>query len=75
MNGAGSSTSIERGYATRVLPRAILRGLGQALRGDGGGALRGAAIIAGLGMAAAGFAVGGMLATMSRAARPAGASR
>jgi glucosyl-dolichyl phosphate glucuronosyltransferase len=74
LNGAGTSTSEERGYATRVLPRAILRSLGEALRGDGAGVLRGAAIIAGLAVAAAGFAVGGTSAALSRAARPAGAS-
>jgi hypothetical protein len=75
LNGARTSTSDERGYTARVLPRAILRGLGEALRGDGAGALRGAAIIAGLAVAAAGFAVGGTFATMSRGARPEGASR
>jgi glycosyltransferase involved in cell wall biosynthesis len=74
LNGAGTSTSEERGYATRVLPRAILRSLGEVLRGDGAAALRGAAIIAGLGVAVAGFAVGGMSATLSRGARPAEAS-
>ena len=59
LNGARASTSDERGYTARVLPRAILRGLAEALRGDGDGALRGAAIIAGLAVAVAGFAVGG----------------
>jgi glycosyltransferase involved in cell wall biosynthesis len=74
LNGAGTSTSQERGYATRVLPRAILRSLGETLRGDGAGVLRGAAIIAGLGVAAAGFAVGGTASTLLRPARPAGAA-
>jgi glycosyltransferase involved in cell wall biosynthesis len=58
LNGTGTSTSRERGYAVRVLPRAISRGLRDAARGDGAGVARGAAIVAGLGVAAAGFAVG-----------------
>ena len=73
LNGAETSTSEERGYATRVLPRAILRSLGEALRGDAAGVLRGAAIIAGLGVAVAGFAVGGAASTLLRDARTAGA--
>ncbi len=75
LNGTRASTSDERGYASRVLPRAVLRGLGEALRGDGAGALRGAAIVAGLAVAAAGFAVGGTAATLSRGSRPTGATR
>jgi glycosyltransferase involved in cell wall biosynthesis len=74
-NGARNSTSDERGYTVRVLPRAILRGLVEALRGDSAGALRGAAIIAGLCVALAGFAVGAMSATLSRGGRPTGISR
>jgi glycosyltransferase involved in cell wall biosynthesis len=74
LNGARNSTSQERGYTARVLPRAVLRDLGEALRGDAAGVLRGAAIIAGLGVAAAGFAVGGTASTLSRAVRSAGAS-
>ena len=68
LNGAETSTSEERGYATRVLPRAILRSLGEALRGDAAGVLRGAAIIAGLGVTMAGFAVGGAVSTLFRSA-------
>jgi glycosyltransferase involved in cell wall biosynthesis len=68
LNGAGGSTSEERGYATRVLPRAVLRDLGEALRGDAAGALRGAAIIAGLGVTMAGFAVGATASALSRTA-------
>jgi len=58
LDGAGESTSTERHYARHVLPRGIARGILDALRGDGSGALRSAAITAGLGVAAAGFAVG-----------------
>jgi glycosyltransferase involved in cell wall biosynthesis len=65
LNGAGPSLSEERGYVARVLPRAISRGLREAARGDGTGAARSAAIIAGLGVTAAGFAVG-ILAEVSR---------
>ena len=71
LNGAGSSTSDECGYTFRVLPRAVSRGLRDAVHGDGSGALRGAAIIAGLGLAVAGFAVGGARATLGRTARSA----
>ena len=71
LNGAESSTSAERGYATRVLPRAILRSLGEALHGDAAGILRGAAIIAGLAVTVAGFAAGSTASTRFPAARPA----
>jgi Glycosyl transferase family 2 len=66
LNGTGTSMSQERGYTARVLPRAISRGLRDAAHGDGAGILRGAAIIAGLGVAAAGFAVGGVSAIRAR---------
>jgi glycosyltransferase involved in cell wall biosynthesis len=65
MDGTEASTSVERSYARTVLPRAALRGLGEALRGDVAGALRSAAIVAGLGAAAAGFAVGRRPAVLS----------
>jgi glucosyl-dolichyl phosphate glucuronosyltransferase len=58
LDGAGESTSTERHYATHVLPRGVARGLRDALRGDGSGALRSAAITVGLGVTAAGFIVG-----------------
>jgi GT2 family glycosyltransferase len=67
LNGTGVSTSQERGYATRVLPRAISRGLRDAARGDGTGLLRGGAILAGFGAAGAGFAVGCTAFAVSRA--------
>jgi len=69
LNGPWKSTSDERGYTARVLPRAVLRGLGEALRGDVAGALRGAAIIAGLAVAVAGFAVGTVAVTVSKGGR------
>jgi hypothetical protein len=58
--------SQERGYAVRVLPRAVVRGLRDAAHGDGTGALRGAAIIAGLSVAVAGFGVGSVKAVLAR---------
>jgi glycosyltransferase involved in cell wall biosynthesis len=67
LNGAGTSTSEERGYTLHVLPKAMSRGLREAVRGDGAGMLRNAAILVGLGAAAAGFAVGGVTAALSRA--------
>lgn len=74
LNGRRASTSQERDYTARVLPRAVLRGLGEALRGDGAGALRGAAIIMGLAVTTAGYALGAA-ATRPRSARAAGTSR
>ena len=50
----------------RVLPRATSRGLRDAAHGDGAGMLRGAAIMAGLGVAVAGFAAGGVSAIRAR---------
>jgi glucosyl-dolichyl phosphate glucuronosyltransferase len=58
MDGAGESTSTERHYVRHVLPRGIARGIREALRGDGSGVLRSAAITAGLSVTAAGFALG-----------------
>ena len=74
LNDRRASTSEERDYTARVLPRAILRGVGEALRGDVAGALRGAAIITGLAVAMAGYALGAA-AILPRSARTAGTSR
>lgn len=57
-DGAGQSTASERHYTRHVLPRGIVRGLVDTVRGDVGGVLRSAAIAAGFSVAAAGFAVG-----------------
>jgi GT2 family glycosyltransferase len=69
LNGVGTSMSEERGYASRVLPQAVARELRDALRGEGWGALRGAAIVAGAGTAAAGFAAGAASAFLRRPSR------
>jgi hypothetical protein len=58
LNGGGGSLSAERGYARRVLPAGVLRGLRDTARGDASGLLRAMAIVAGAGAAAAGYAVG-----------------
>ena len=58
LDGAGQSTSTERHYARHVLPHGIVRGLRDTVRGDVAGLLRSAAIAAGFGVAAAGFAIG-----------------
>jgi glycosyltransferase involved in cell wall biosynthesis len=58
LDGTAKSTSTERQYARRVLPAGVLRGLGDTLRGDVAGLARSAAIAAGFGVAATGFAIG-----------------
>jgi glycosyltransferase involved in cell wall biosynthesis len=65
MNGAAASTSAERWYTLRVLPRAVGRGLREAAAGDRSGVLRSAAIVGGFGMTAAGFAVGCLSAALA----------
>lgn len=66
LDGTVTSTSAERRYARQVLPKAVRRGLAEAVRGDATGALRSAAIIAGLSVAGFGFAVGCLSGVMSR---------
>jgi glycosyltransferase involved in cell wall biosynthesis len=57
--GSQAGLSSERSYVAKVLPRGVLRGLGETLRGRGwGGAARAISIIAGLGATAVGYAVG-----------------
>lgn len=56
--GASDGLSSERRYTTRTLPRGVVRGLGDALRGDSAGVGRAGAIIAGLATVTAGYAVG-----------------
>ena len=60
MTGAVGTRSLrtELAYTLRVLPRGILRGLGDALRGDPAGLARAGAIIAGLAATAAGYVRG-----------------
>jgi hypothetical protein len=56
MNGMIRSTSTERWYVRRVLPRGIARGLREVARGDFFGACRSLVIVAALFMALVGFA-------------------
>jgi len=58
--GTGSRAGLEseRRYTRRVLPAGVARALAAALRGDRAGATRAAAILAGLGYTAAGYARG-----------------
>ena len=69
MDGAATGTSAERQYTRRVLPGAVRRGLREAATGDRSGALRSFAIIGGFGMAAVGFALGGLSASTSASRR------
>jgi len=58
LNGASQSTSTERDYARRVLPRAIRRGLREAAVGDVSGGMRSAAIAFGFCITVIGFVAG-----------------
>ena len=58
LEGAGAGLSSERRYTTRVLPAGVLRGAGDVLRGDLGGALRAGAIVAGLAITTVGYLSG-----------------
>jgi glycosyltransferase involved in cell wall biosynthesis/GT2 family glycosyltransferase len=56
--GADSGLEAERTYVRRTLPLGFLRGLGDGLRGDGGGPQRAAAIVFGLATTSFGYASG-----------------
>lgn len=56
--GAADGLATERDYTFKTLPLGILRGVGEALRGDLSGLGRAAAIVIGLTCATLGFAVG-----------------
>lgn len=56
--GARAGLASERSYATRTLPRGVLRGVSDALRGDLAGLSRAAAITAGLAITTAGYLAG-----------------
>jgi GT2 family glycosyltransferase len=57
--GQTHGLSTERAYTLRTLPQGVLRGIGDTLlRRDPGGLLRAAAIVAGLGITAAGYLAG-----------------
>jgi glucosyl-dolichyl phosphate glucuronosyltransferase len=54
--GSSDGLSNERAYATRTLPLGVIRGVADVFRGRPSGLGRAGAIIAGLGMTAAGYA-------------------
>jgi glucosyl-dolichyl phosphate glucuronosyltransferase len=56
--GSGDALSAERTYTMRTLPHGVLQDIRDLFRGDVAGAIRAAAIIAGLGMAASGYVRG-----------------
>jgi glucosyl-dolichyl phosphate glucuronosyltransferase len=56
--GAKDGLASERMYTLRILPSGVVRGLADTLKGDFGGLGRAAAIIAGLSMTTAGYALG-----------------
>jgi colanic acid/amylovoran biosynthesis protein len=68
LNGGRRSTSAERLYTRRVLPRGVVQGWRDTLRGDASGGLRSIAITAGFGSATAGFAAARVARTAGRGA-------
>jgi glucosyl-dolichyl phosphate glucuronosyltransferase len=56
--GGASGLATEYAYATKKLPRAVVRGVADVFRGDPAGLGRSTAIIAGLTLTATGFAIG-----------------
>jgi hypothetical protein len=56
MDGFGQSTSIERYYATRILPAGVGRGLADAVRGDVSGLGRSGSIVAAFAVTVSGYA-------------------
>jgi hypothetical protein len=64
--GTEAGLSSERSYTFRTLPLGVLRGLGDAIRGDLNGLRRAAAIVAGLGITTLGYVRGS---AVRRAAR------
>ncbi|GAA2005854.1 glycosyltransferase family 2 protein [Nakamurella flavida] len=56
--GRNDALATERSYVSTVLPRAVFRGVKDALRGDVHGLLRGAAVVYGLGATSLGYVRG-----------------
>lgn len=63
---SGAALASERTYVTKTLPSGITRNLIDVLRGKQSGALRAVALLSGLGVTAAGFAVGRIRAFRAR---------
>jgi GT2 family glycosyltransferase len=56
--GGSDGLASERSYTLRTLPRGVVRGIVETARGDIGGLARAGAIVAGLGITAAGYVAG-----------------
>jgi hypothetical protein len=56
--GSDDGLSSERGYVTSTLPRGVLAGVADSLRGDFAGLSRAGAIVLGLAVTVAGYAAG-----------------
>lgn len=65
LEGSAAALSSERSYALKVLSAGVVRGIGQVLRGDPGGAQRAVAILVGLYITALGY-VGGAAGKLGR---------
>jgi glycosyltransferase involved in cell wall biosynthesis len=71
--GSVDGLANERSYTLRVLPKGVLKGLADALRGDLAGLLRSGAILAGLAFTTSGYVVGvirGLLASQQETQKP-----
>jgi glucosyl-dolichyl phosphate glucuronosyltransferase len=68
--GTGDGLSAERRYATRTLPRGVLRGLADCVRGHPAGLGRAGAIATGLAAATAGYSAGSLSALKRRRGTP-----
>jgi GT2 family glycosyltransferase len=64
--GAGDGLASERAHALKALPRGVLRGVADALRGDPAGLGRAAAIVVGLAWTAWGYLIGTMRLRLGR---------
>ncbi|MFN2591404.1 MAG: glycosyltransferase family 2 protein [Candidatus Dormibacteria bacterium] len=56
--GATQGLASERTYTTRTLPKGVVRGIAAGLKGEAGGFVRAAAIVAGVGIATVGYGLG-----------------
>jgi Glycosyl transferase family 2 len=70
LNGASQSTSAERLYTRRVLPRGIARGVREMACGDASGGLRSITIAAGFALAMTGFLAGRVAGGVHRSCPP-----
>ncbi|HET9850885.1 MAG TPA: glycosyltransferase [Candidatus Limnocylindrales bacterium] len=61
LEGSSAALASERTYTTRTLPRAVVRGVGEALRGRPAGLARAGAVVAGLGLTTAGYVAGRLI--------------